>query len=163
MAGAKPEFPPLLRPGLHTRSEADLHQLLVADFPSSKRRPTLWSNLLWLREELSNRSLVPCSLWLDGSYLTKKVEPDDIDLIVEMDASLMNQAAPDAKAFLSSLAKLAYHAEPMKLHTFLLPRVSVADLGYPRFEAARQQWLKDWGFSLLKREPKGIALLQVTP
>jgi hypothetical protein len=58
---------------------ARLRVLTVAGFPSSVRRPTLFSELERLANDLSIANVV-CELWIDGSFLTEKPEPDDIDL-----------------------------------------------------------------------------------
>lgn len=79
----KDEFPPLLGEGLHPMSIRDLKTLVVDGFPQSQRRAPLWSNLVALIDKLTLRG-IECDLWVDGSYLTKKLEPDDVDFVLDI-------------------------------------------------------------------------------
>ena len=78
---AKPDFPALLPPGIHTLSMQQLHDLAVAPFPTDQRRAQLFSNLTTWTGAVKACG-IGGSLWLDGSYLTEKPAPDDIDLIL---------------------------------------------------------------------------------
>lgn len=78
---AKPDFPPLLAPGVHTHTLDVLKALAVDAFPHDDRRALLFQNFeKWLGEFTGAN----CSgrIWLDGSFLTQKPSPDDIDFIV---------------------------------------------------------------------------------
>lgn len=143
-------------------TESEMKSLLVDGFPLSTRRKTLWENLLKLIDELKSEKL-PCKLWIDGSYVTKKLEPDDIDLIVEVDVGKLQNATASQKALLAKISGQAYHAAPMKLHTFFIYSAPAGHVGFPAAEAARARWIKDWGYSLKKRTPKGILTLEVAP
>lgn len=57
----------------------DLRILTVDRFPGSTRRPMLFIDLERLVNDLDSMSMV-CELWVNGSFLTEKDEPDDIDL-----------------------------------------------------------------------------------
>lgn len=78
---AKSDFPALLPPGLHTMTLPQLHALAVAPFPQDPRRQDLF-------DKLSTWSIAVQSadargiLWLDGSFLTHKSGPDDIDCVL---------------------------------------------------------------------------------
>ena len=56
-----------------------LKEITVSAFPDSKRRPWLFTELERLHADLISVGAV-CELWVDGSFLTTKPEPDDIDL-----------------------------------------------------------------------------------
>lgn len=78
---AKPDFPPLLQPGMHNISMQQLHALAVAPFPNDQRRQDLYQKLdAWVGalQALS----VSATLWLDGSFLTEKAHPGDIDCVI---------------------------------------------------------------------------------
>ncbi|WP_146174283.1 hypothetical protein [Pseudomonas sp. GV071] len=77
---AKPDFPALLPPGMHPMSLPELHALAVEPYPADAKRAdlfakfTIWSNAL-------QAAGVSGQLWLDGSFLTEKPEPSDIDCV----------------------------------------------------------------------------------
>ena len=57
-----------------------MRSLVVDAFPLSTRRAMLFLELERLHQELLAIGVV-CEIWIDGSYLTAKPEPDDIDVI----------------------------------------------------------------------------------
>ena len=75
------EFLPLLHPGIHTLTQANVEELAVKAYPSSVRRPKLFSGLVTWLDQLRARGVVG-RCWLDGSFLTEKPEPNDIDLVL---------------------------------------------------------------------------------
>jgi hypothetical protein len=84
MAGAlKPEFPPLLAPGRHAMARDELRVLCVTNplFSISKRRPDVMASLENLLNALSTES-IRSEVWVDGSFLTQKIEPEDVDLVI---------------------------------------------------------------------------------
>lgn len=140
----------------------ELHTLIVDNFPLSQSRPELWNSLLWLVDRLKSLQ-IKCKLWLDGSLLTEKVEPDDVDLVVDVPFDALNAATPQQQAFLTELSAHAFRDAPKKLHTFLIYSAPFGHVAAPRAAVLREQWVKDFGFSFRKRIPKGIALLDVVP
>jgi hypothetical protein len=79
----KYDHAPLLAPGRHYLSLVDVEALCVHQFTGETRgrRETLFHGL----EELIQRLLVAnirCDVFIDGSFLTEKPEPDDVDVIV---------------------------------------------------------------------------------
>jgi hypothetical protein len=161
-AAPKPEFPPLLPFGFHRMTEAELFALVVSGFPLSKRRSVLWTNLLWLVAELQKHKL-KCALWLDGSYLTQKIEPDDIDIVIDISISQLQNCTPNQGKLLVDLGKMVYRSDPMKLHTFVIWNAPAGHLAMPRGEALKRLWINNFGYSLVGRVPKGIALFEVVP
>jgi hypothetical protein len=71
---AKPDFPPLLQPGLHNITLLQVHALAVAPFDHDQRRHDLYQKLAAWVGALQALG-VGGTLWLDGSFLTEKPEP----------------------------------------------------------------------------------------
>jgi len=84
----KEVFDPLFEPGfrdvLFEDSKECLTQLLVRPFSNSGHRAKLLKNLFVLLEavERSGGASKFAEIWIDGSFVTKKVEPNDIDIVV---------------------------------------------------------------------------------
>lgn len=157
----KDEFPPLLNPGLHTMSAGDLKKLVVDDFPLSKRRQALWDNFVAIAAHLKNLK-IPCDIWIDGSFLTKKIDPDDIDFVVDVPVSILDAATIAQAAFLKKLSAMAFCANE-KLHSFIMFEAPAMHKGHAKSIELHSQWKRDFGISYVKKEPKGIAILKVTP
>lgn len=83
---AKHAHPPLLPPGRHVMRMDDLHKLAVLNFPTSATRSVLFQELSRLHSDLEAANVV-CELWIDGSFLTEKIDPNDIDLTFSCFAS----------------------------------------------------------------------------
>ena len=81
MSSHKPEFPPLLGPGLHPFSWLELRAACVDAFPLSQTRLEIFTGLEEVIRELQRLGITG-ELWLDGSFLTRKIDPDDIDLVL---------------------------------------------------------------------------------
>ena len=78
---SKHDYPALLKPGLHRVTLEELHALAVAPFPEDERRKTLHGQLAAWAAALQSLG-VGSVLWLDGSFLTEKPAPGDIDCVL---------------------------------------------------------------------------------
>jgi len=118
VAGSKPEFPPLFSAGFHTRTFAELHDLLVLELPNSKTRPALWKSLEWLVVELKARA-IKCELWINGSFTTEKIDPDNVDFVATFDVDYLNGLDRNQQTFVMRLVNQDFKAAPKKLHSFI--------------------------------------------
>ncbi|CAM3309475.1 nucleotidyltransferase domain-containing protein [Filibacter tadaridae] len=70
-----------LFPGIHKYTYEEFEKQFVAEFSTSTTRSEIYKNFKdWLK--LLIDVLPPSYIWLDGSYLTDKTNPNDIDLVV---------------------------------------------------------------------------------
>jgi hypothetical protein len=155
------EYPPLLGPGLHKMSAAELKKRVVDAFPLSQSRPTLWVNFLDLLNTL-HKLKIPCEIWVDGSFLTEKIEPADVDFVADIPVEILHTGSPAQGALIKKLADHGFK-NPEKLHSFVIFKVPPGDTDFAAMKAARDQWQKDFGLSYVKKDPKGIAVLEVRP
>lgn len=91
-------------------------------FASSKRRPLIWSN--WLDANAMVSSVIPIlCMWVSGSFLTSKPEPDDVDCVYWVD----DQHLPDVNSdptrarLLQSIAQGGLQAQGINVDAFVLP------------------------------------------
>jgi len=87
------DLPPLLEPGVHGISLQWLEEKCVAAFPLSRTRPHVLEGLkriIRLLEEVS----VPCTLIIDGSFLTEEIDPLDVDFAVCVTADFYEACDP---------------------------------------------------------------------
>jgi len=108
----KKEYPALLEAGFHDMTLEDVSALCVTPF-TNNRRGHLFQNLITLLNRLSSLGL-KASAWIDGSFVTEKPEPDDIDLVLILNSE--NLEALDsiiAEQILSELkgAKVRYKCD----------------------------------------------------
>ena len=88
------EEKPLLEPGLHDFELSEMGNHFLQDFPGSKTRKPLIEGLNAFVNHLSDIG-VPIELWIDGSFTTQKVNPNDIDLVIFSPAAVVNELLPE--------------------------------------------------------------------
>ena len=92
----------LLAPGRHTVTAAEFKATFVEGFPDSSTRAALYTR--WLRHRAAILGHVPIlSQWIDGSFVTNKDDPGDIDVVTIMNESDFIALAPVAQSMLASL------------------------------------------------------------
>lgn len=133
-------YHPLLGPGAHRLTLTEARSLCVEAFSTSVRRPALFAELLRLLDFL-DQFPISLSLWLDGSYLTEKIEPDDIDVVVEFwadEAGALDPTVVEPIFVLNGEKRFS----PV-LDTYLCVRFLRED---PRSHADRRDyWAEVWG------------------
>jgi hypothetical protein len=93
------EHAPLFPPGLHDVAEHELDNHFLSAFGESKTRPALIAGLRAFLKGLS-RAGIAFEVWLDGSFCTKKIDPNDIDLVVFADENEINRLDPALQHYL---------------------------------------------------------------
>ncbi|WP_441359656.1 DUF6932 family protein [Zemynaea arenosa] len=75
----KADHTPLLPPGLHQLTREELFELAVQPWSTNPQRAQLYRGLLRWSSALRLTGLPPRRLWINGSFLTMKPKPRDID------------------------------------------------------------------------------------
>ena len=91
MSSAKPEYPPLFAPGFHDITLEELKGICVDRFRDCAPREHLFSRFRALFSQLEDLGLT-LELWIDGSFSTEKLDPDDVDILVVYDPREVNAA-----------------------------------------------------------------------
>lgn len=141
---------PLLEPGLHDFRLSDIGNHFLQDFSESNTRKRLIAELEQYTKLISN-FLESVELWLDGSFTTTKLNPNDIDLVVFISAEEANALPTEKKEQLRGLLD-----NPTIKSRFGLD-VYVSIMGD---EPQRSYWRGWFGFDR-DEQPKGIARVMV--
>lgn len=144
------EHSPLLPPGLHDIAESELTNHFLSKFPSSTTRNPLIGGLQQFIAELKVYG-VKFELWLDGSFTTEKIDPNDIDLVVFFETNEVNALSPTAQRGLSGLVDR--HTAKQNFGCDVLVAIK-EDLNL------RSYWRGWYGFDR-NENPKGIARIAV--
>ncbi len=78
--------------------------------------------------------------WLDGSYVTKKEEPDDIDMLTICDAAAIDGLDKPSRALLLGLVARELSRELHSCHSFLLVAYPEGHPAHAVYQASRQYW-----------------------
>ena len=141
---------PLLAPGLHDVKIDDIDNHFLSSFSGSNTRPKLIDGLKKYVEALEQVG-AKFEIWIDGSFATEKVDPNDIDMVIFGSAAELNKLP---------------HLKQVALQR-LIDRTSVRlTLGcdvlfcVAENQNMRSYWRGWFGFDR-NESPKGIARLEV--
>ena len=104
VATKKFDHAPLLAPGRHYMDTHEIRSRFVDQFDGAafRRRSRLFSGLLSAVERIKSARL-PCEVCIDGSFLTQKPEPDDIDIVVLVNDDVASSLSTDQHEIISLL------------------------------------------------------------
>src|SRR4051812_27561577 len=103
----KYDHPPLLAPGRHYLSLLELYELCVTAFPGNRDCEYKFRKV----EEMVQQFLVekiPCEMWVDGSFLTAKPDPDDVDIVVRLDFDVADNLTSGQRNLIDAANDLGY-------------------------------------------------------
>jgi hypothetical protein len=158
VAHSKAEYPPLLTEGFHERALWQLRDVCVGAFPRSTTRGAIMDKLEQVIAEISRHG-IPGELWVDGSFLTRKENPEDVDVVLRIDADVYDngtQAVRQVVDWIISNLKQTHMCD------------SYVWLEYPDGHALHDEseWnraahMAGFGWSRDKADMKGIAVVRL--
>ncbi len=142
----------MLPAGLHDCSVQEFIDMFVDKFPTSQRRKMITDNLWDFAEEIFSVG-VPYEIWVDGSFVTTKVNPNDADLVLFLQSQNMIVLNPQIDAFRKKYNGIldiyfAYAVSTENEQCF-----NKAD--YQKIVTMRNYWRGQFGFDRAD-SPKGI-------
>lgn len=155
MAGEpKEEFPPLLPVGFHEFDIAGLRRMCVERFPQSITRPAIMRGLEELLE-LLNKNGMRGEVWVNGSFTTEKLNPDDCDLIFMTSMDVVRAFTPAQRNFYEWFNRVKLKSSH-RCDNYALAQ----DENHPASEWFVAYWLRQFGFSRTD-EMKGLAVVKI--
>jgi hypothetical protein len=153
-------YPPLLQPGFHPMTLADIHTLAVVPYEGlSVRRAMIHEGLTRFLAELSQAG-ISGTAWVNGSFVTQKVDPDDCDLVLCCDGVAVDAASPALRALLikqfqteKAQVKVNYHCD-----VYVLFEYPETDARHENGLRVRAYWRGQFGFDH-QDQPKGLAVV----
>lgn len=157
----KTPFPPLLpEPGLHRMQITGIHRLLGSSaFPLSRTRDTLLNGLHSLIRSLESLE-IEAALWLDGSFLETKIDPDDVDVILRLSSLDCSRFSNDQFDFLSMLLDEDKSKSRFHCHVFHVIDYPCDHPQHDIGESERHDWRRFFGRTRADI-PKGFVRIDV--
>ena len=155
--GRKPDAMPLLAPGGHLVSLSEIHTRFVQGVRNEVHREKLFLGL----EELVQRLLlaeIPCEFWVDGSFLTEKEFPDDIDIFILVDSDV-NDSLDEEKTRLLLDINTGYSPIGMDAQVY-----TIYNRGHSHFGTSAdvgREWASGYGIENSEKWLKGYAILRL--
>ena len=132
--------------------ESDLAARFVDSFAASNTRRPLLAGLKSFLGALRGAG-VAFEVWLDGSFCTEKLDPNDVDLVVFADPAELNKLDLAKQTYLSAILDRTNARRQFGCDVLFAPSNNL-DL--------RSYWRGWYGFDR-REQPKGIVCLMVAP
>ena len=147
----------LLPEGLHLCDERQFSDLLVKRFPEGSTRAAVRDGFFEFRQRAAQHGI--CGMqWVDGSYVTKKLLPSDVDVVTFVAADHVNNLSDEAKLFVQETMARPHGALQFKTDSYV---VVVREPGHPAYDAYerwRLYWRDLYGHTRPIRLPDGSEL-----
>jgi hypothetical protein len=149
----KEEFRPLLALGFHSLDADGRHGLCVERFPSSVTRPKIMANLERIIAQINDHGIT-ADIWIDGSFLTEKLNPDDVDIALVISRTAFEALSARQRIFFEYFRDTSFYND-LKIDNY---GVVIDDTEDGQWMYS--YWLRQFGFS--RRDlPKGILKVSV--
>lgn len=155
----KPEWPPLLEPGDHYFKLEGIQVICATDFPTSSRRQMLMDGLKSF-VDLIHDSNIRGKLWIDGSFLTGKIDPDDVDIIMYIDHNDYDKFSNEQQQLIELLTDTKGMKQKYHCHVFVEIWYEEGHQFHGSCNLRRLSWDNWWGTSR-KGIKKGYAVVEV--
>lgn len=140
-----------LPPGIHPYTYADFEEQFVADFKTSQTRREIRDKAF---QWISKVRLIAAAeeVWINGSYTTGKVNPNDIDMVI-----FYKQKIFKSKTLYDALKQLQLSSKSYRCDAYysIIIDKDVTDEVLQR----RAFWKGQFGFDRVD-QPKGIVVMQ---
>lgn len=150
----KIDYPPLLQNGFQEIGLWQLDQYFLEPFSNkdTERRLRLINRFKLFLEELIKLG-IPLEVWIDGSFTTQKVDPDDIDVVVWAKETDTDTLSTDQGILFE---KLLINRDYVRV------RYDIdVYLGDASSQSEYDKWLNEFGKDQSKLNPKGIFKLKI--
>jgi len=154
----KEEFPPLLEPGFHVMTLADLRARCVTAFPLSKNRSKIMDGVEKFVDMLGGEGVVG-DLWIDGSFVTLKLDPEDADVVLSVQSKFYENGTAAQQALVDLVAMADFKPDYF-CDAYVLWQYDQGDELFSYGDWERSYWIRQFGFSR-GVEKKGMALIQL--
>jgi hypothetical protein len=135
----------------------ELRARCVAEFPRSTSRGIIMASLEAVIRRLVDTK-VEGELWIDGSFLTEKIDPGDVDLLLRIKAEFFDNATPEQEQTLEWLEKGLKNS--FRCDSYIWREYPPGHALYHVSEDDRIYWT-DWFGRSRSGHPKGIAVLAI--
>lgn len=136
---------------------AEIRHICVEAFPLSSTRAAIMDHLDEIIGRLDGTKTVG-DLWINGSFLTQKIDPSDVDVLLRLDASFYDGLSTEHRAPIDWLNTNLRGSH--RCHSFVILGWPESHSSYWAGEYMYAYWLKQFGFSR-SDERKGIALVRL--
>ena len=134
-----------------------LRQQCVDRFPLSRTRARIMTGLTEVIERLSQYR-VAGELWVDGSFLTEKINPGDVDIVLRVQSQVYDDGTTEQRETIDWIGENL--KEYNLCDSYVFPEFPEDDPSYSLGKERRDYWNDLFGHSR-GGMPKGIAVIDL--
>ena len=135
----------------------ELRQQCVDRFPLSTTRTEIMAGLAEVIGRLIQYQ-VAGELWVDGSFLTEKINPGDVDIVLRVQSSVYDDGTTEQRETIDWIGENL--REYNLCDSYVFPEFPENDPNYILGKQRRDYWSNLFGYSR-SRTPKGIAVIEL--
>jgi len=143
-----------LDPGLHNATQDDIEEHLVKPFTASVTRKPIFEGFVRHCSDVSAFG-VDVEELLDGSYISNKNDPGDIDLVGFADLYAIDALPPADQVKFRELFRGQLTKATHSCDAYFCPTVASSDPLYAKLRPQRKYWMGEFGFDRVDT-PKGL-------
>ena len=103
---------------------------------------------------------ITAEVWVDGSFVTEKLDPEDADIVFSVAAEIYDNGTPTQRQILDALndvdLKPSYHTHSFVYYEYPVGHFLHESVGM----RARRYWIRQFGFSR-RMEIKGMPVITI--
>jgi hypothetical protein len=146
--------------GRHVATIGEIEAFFVDAFPTSTRRRPLFESFKVMRVAITR--VVPIrEQWLNGSFVTDKLEPADIDVVTIVEGSEFDALDGSAQMLLKGLVHAKVTQYMHGCDSYLMAHYPAASSHRSTYDHAEAYWDGWFGVHRVDGRPKGY--VQVVP
>jgi hypothetical protein len=146
-----------LEAGIHPATVEEIEEHLVKAFPTSTTRAEIATGYKQHRAELEKLGIQVEQL-LDGSFISTKNDPSDVDMVCFADAASIDALPPHQQLALRLLVISSFSKPTYRCDAYFCPSVPVGHPDYETCRTSKKYWLGEFGYDR-HEVPKGILQL----
>jgi len=142
-------------------SLVELEELCVTRFPLSQTRASIFAGLQQVIAKIVETG-ISCTLWLNGSFLTDSIDPQDIDLVALIPAHFCDDGTDEQRNVFDWLTSTKNQPKQLYLcDTHAEPIYPDDSPLYYLVPDALKYWRSIYGKAVESGAPKGIAVVHI--
>lgn len=149
-----------LEPGLHIIEKQELENSFVNGFPHSTTRRIIYDGYCQ-HFELLKDLVGNFEQFVDGSFASNKNDPGDIDMVIFVDATIMDSLSPDQQKEFERLVSGKETRDQYLCDAYFCPIYPDGHPSAGESRAQRKYWMGEFGYDR-KDNPKGILHMTAT-
>lgn len=146
-----------LPPGRHEAREEEVDRRLVREFTTSTTRTAIFQ--YWRQHRRALEELVPvCYQWLDGSFVSSKRDPADIDIVTVIAGPAFDDLPAHRQLLVTSLIGGHYTEDFWQCDAYPVVAYPEDHVGHSKYRIAAERWEDYFGHDRAG-SPKGFLVL----